>query len=910
MDSEQKTEINEIISKIQELLNEEKWTRAALENYTKNNFLELDDYIKKALEQGIEDELYDLCLVHLSHSQKSVNALYIAGMISLLEDAFDLSALYKVINRFREYKKYNIVEYLAEKILEKGDDKYVLNTLKDIYELSGNTEELHKIWERIVKIDYDNGEIANKLAHLRLEEDNEEEAIYYFKITLKRFSRKHNINIVKEIWETLLNYIPLDLEFFYLIEKEIVKYDEKEAAELLKLNVDYAINKDKVELAIELLTKILIYNPKDKESRNKLADCFKIKYKNHSQLNECLKSSSLNQTWKNFQQALDEFQRRIAFDVDNYVYHRHWGIGKIIQLIETHMFIDFDKKKNHKMSSQMALSSLRVLPSDHIWIQKQHNIETLQDDSPEGIEKTLKIVLKSLNNEASRKDIKAELVPDIVSTKNWTKWWTKAKKIIKTSSVIGQSPTKKDYYSLRENPLTYEEESLKNFQNVTNFDDKFNIFIDYYETSKDEGSDTLLEMLEYFTEVCNKSEILDDKAVKSFILLRKIRKEIPNISVDIQLNPNQLREIDIESLMFIYNKIDNQDFKKLFLKRLKKERNDWDLVYESFIANTSVSKANNVMIDELLTNGKEDRIKKIFNEIFSNQRTNLEEYLWSIKLLFSNEELGKLINIDEESVLLNLIRLLDIINKDIENKKNITFNKKMHSQITELVTKEDRIKKLVNKMKEENRKEDCEKLAVIVRGTISLKEKTKSKLLEYVYNAYPDLEKVYEEKKEDTNDLIVTRKSYERKQKEYQNIVNVEIPQNSKDIGKAQEKGDLRENSEYQMALERQKQLQSIAAKLDKELGRAKILYLDKVDTSKINIGTKVTLLNLQSKKQETYSLLGEWDSDIEKGIISYMSPLGQALLGSQLTEVISFTHEGNKRKYKVLKIKKVNFPS
>jgi len=424
--------------------------------------------------------------------------------------------------------------------------------------------------------------------------------------------------------------------------------------------------------------------------------------------------------------------------------------------------------------------------------------------------------------------------------------------------------------------------------------------------NNDENVESLPEMLEYFTEICNKSEVIDDKVIKSFLLLKKVKKENSGISVDIQLNPNTFIELDQETIESIFNKIEDVDFKRLFLKQIKKVRSDWAEVFETIIIDTNITKAYDIIFDELLSSEKQDVIKRIVDEFFSNQRKNLEAYLWCIKTIFKNENLKDIIKIDEESVLTNLLRLLDVINRDIENKKNVTHNKKLHSQIIELATKEERIESIIDNMKKEKRLEDCQRLAALLRGTISLKEKIKSKILSTIYEKFPELEQEYEERREIADSsLIVTREAYERKQKEYQHIVNTEIPQNSRDIGNAQEKGDLRENAEYQIALDRQKQLQAAATKLETELRKAKILDFNTVDTSKISIGTKVTLLNMQTKKKEIYSILGEWDSDIEKNIISYLSPLGNALIGGLPAETVTFTHEGNKRKYKVIKIEK-----
>ncbi|MCE9501082.1 MAG: transcription elongation factor GreA, partial [Leptospira sp.] len=152
------------------------------------------------------------------------------------------------------------------------------------------------------------------------------------------------------------------------------------------------------------------------------------------------------------------------------------------------------------------------------------------------------------------------------------------------------------------------------------------------------------------------------------------------------------------------------------------------------------------------------------------------------------------------------------------------------------------------------------------------------------------------------------RMGFNTKKAEFDHLVNVEMVENSRDIGEAQEKGDLRENAEYKAAMERQVQLQSQAKKLEAELKSANILDLTEVKTDKINIGCSVKVKNAQTDEILTYSILGAWDADTEKNIISYQSPLGKALLGKKIGESATVNFEGNHTNFSILEISRYSF--
>ena len=103
----------ELVKSVQDMLNEEKWTRAAISNYTKNQFIELASTIEKAREANCLDAVRDLCEEHLSHTKNSIIALYLSGMIGLRKQTLDNSALVTLVNIFIEQQnKTDIVTFL------------------------------------------------------------------------------------------------------------------------------------------------------------------------------------------------------------------------------------------------------------------------------------------------------------------------------------------------------------------------------------------------------------------------------------------------------------------------------------------------------------------------------------------------------------------------------------------------------------------------------------------------------------------------------------------------------------------------------------------------------------------------------------------------------------------------------
>jgi transcription elongation factor GreA len=148
-----------------------------------------------------------------------------------------------------------------------------------------------------------------------------------------------------------------------------------------------------------------------------------------------------------------------------------------------------------------------------------------------------------------------------------------------------------------------------------------------------------------------------------------------------------------------------------------------------------------------------------------------------------------------------------------------------------------------------------------------------------------------------------TKDALEGLRAELQKMKTSERQAASKAIAEAREKGDLRENAEYDAAKEAQGLLEAKIQRLESDLANARIIDEGTIDTSKVSILTKVTVTNLTNKKQVTYHLVSEKEADLKVGKISVTSPIGKGLLGKQIGETAQVQVPAGTLQFKIEKI-------
>ena len=128
----------------------------------------------------------------------------------------------------------------------------------------------------------------------------------------------------------------------------------------------------------------------------------------------------------------------------------------------------------------------------------------------------------------------------------------------------------------------------------------------------------------------------------------------------------------------------------------------------------------------------------------------------------------------------------------------------------------------------------------------------------------------------------MTPKGLDTLKAELKQIKEVDRPQNVKDIEEALEHGDLRENAEYHAAKEKQAELDARMRFAEYRISRAKVIDPAKMNSEKVAFGATIKVLDMDTDKEETYAIVGEHEVDIDKGHISFKSPIARAMIGKE----------------------------
>jgi len=151
---------------------------------------------------------------------------------------------------------------------------------------------------------------------------------------------------------------------------------------------------------------------------------------------------------------------------------------------------------------------------------------------------------------------------------------------------------------------------------------------------------------------------------------------------------------------------------------------------------------------------------------------------------------------------------------------------------------------------------------------------------------------------------IITKETYEKLKQELERLKTEERKRIAEKIKIAKEFGDLSENAEYQSALEEQKKLELRILELENLLKTAKVIKKEKKTSDKVEIGSEVEIVDLNSKKILKFKIVGFGEANPLENKISQESPLGKSLIGKKVNDVIEIELGNTRKRFKIKNIK------
>jgi transcription elongation factor GreA len=286
----------------------------------------------------------------------------------------------------------------------------------------------------------------------------------------------------------------------------------------------------------------------------------------------------------------------------------------------------------------------------------------------------------------------------------------------------------------------------------------------------------------------------------------------------------------------------------------------------------------------LIQNNKLEELKAVLARLISQHQASSDLLLWLAK-----ERSDSFADILGPEV---FRAMLTAIERD-------QFNEKKSNRLRDYILSDQR---LLLELIESADMEVIKDLTRTLQLSPSFDDMDKRSLLARIVKHFPGIQTLIsgEQHAKQESFLIVSWDSLERRKEEYNELVHKKIPANSKEIAIARSYGDLSENHEYKAAKEMQKVLMRRKAEMEIALSRARGTDFSNATADAVGIGTRVEVTNLTTNRVEHFNILGAWDSDPVKGIISYLSPVAQALFGHKPGDEVDLEFEGHKQHFRI----------
>ncbi|MDG1132027.1 MAG: GreA/GreB family elongation factor [Opitutales bacterium] len=582
-----------------------------------------------------------------------------------------------------------------------------------------------------------------------------------------------------------------------------------------------------------------------------------------------------------------------------YCIHRSWGFGLIAGFDDDRgmILINFeeDEKSSHAMDPVFCIDKLELLPDDHILAQHRKNTEEIEKlAKKEPADLIIKILEYGNDGCMNAREIE-RILGYLFGAAKAKRWWTATKKVLVKDPRIAVPNKKTEPYVLRDEPVKPEQEILQDFFEEKRSYEKIVLAEKLFDLAaeKEDLQADLPQVLADLTVAILEAKNLSQADRLYGIWVRN------NLARDVEEDVEKLEptsasilkecEDDLAALADLMPAKFHSRFLDLVARTYP---DDWKNTVLNLLQNTTV-KFSGECAHFLIDREESKLLISTLNVWLDEQTLKAPVLLWMLKfrkLAKFQELLDKMINPRLLTAVFSAI--------DYESLKNATSRRIPLGE----VLSDDRqlLSDILDKGSEENGKD----LAQALMLNPGFEDLTKRSLLARFIKKFSSIQELLDGQSssrtssssgapvEDT--LIVSKESYDRKLGDLDVLTKEKIPENSLAIEKAREHGDLKENAEYHMAKDDQKILLARQAELQSELMRAKATDFTEAPIDSIGIGSIVKLKDTGSGEQICYTILGAWDGDPDNNVLSYLTPLGQSILGKKVGDDIQIDVEGN----------------
>ncbi len=558
--------------------------------------------------------------------------------------------------------------------------------------------------------------------------------------------------------------------------------------------------------------------------------------------------------------------------------HRSWGFGRIreVDTVFARFIIDFDNKAGHTMDLAFAAASLKPIPKDHILARKAADSEQLRQMAATQHLELVRLVLNSYDGKATVDQIQQALVPEVIST-DWKKWWEAARRELKKDGHF-QVPLKKTepiVYQVKE--ISLQERLMDAFRAAKGLKARLAVAGELLRNAHDltdKGAAATEIIATLNTEIASHQRTQPAVALEAVFVRDDIREVVGltagegEITTPVIWAQNAALGPLVEQLPATKHRRALESFKAA-------NPEHWRAAVQMALTTVS-AKVCRELAGLLIQEGRIEQLKETVARLISQHTASSELLLWLAK--DRNDSFADILGPEVFRAMLTAM-------------ERDQFNERRSNRLRDFILDD---QKLLVELIGSADFEVIKDLTRALQLSPAFDDMDKRSLLARIVKSYPAIQTLISgEQTRQEAPLLVSWESLERCKNEYRELVEKKIPANSKEIAVARSYGDLSENHEYKAAKEMQKLLMKRKADLEIGLVRARGTDFAAPRTDVASIGTVVHATDLATNQPEHFTLLGAWDSDPENDIVSYLSPVAQALLGHKVGDEVEFEIHG-----------------
>ena len=572
--------------------------------------------------------------------------------------------------------------------------------------------------------------------------------------------------------------------------------------------------------------------------------------------------------------------------------HKSWGFGRVREwnLLLNQIVIDFASKKSHPMQTQYAAENLTPLAPEHFLARKATDLASIKNLARENPAALVRNILESLDGKATTQQIGEWLIGDVFTEAEWKRWWETTKKALKASGAFSIPAKKSDPIQIRGEGVSQADELIAAFNKARHPKEQI-VALEQIIKSHQQFKEPEKQLQPIIATIENTAarnqKIHPELAFELIVARDDLLERAPGLHMThIGLTLSKLVIDEEKRLASILPKLPASKEKRILQALSSALGSRWAeralLLMQANHARVVTQTAR--ILSEA---GEAAELRTMLESGIREHSATSEMLIW---LCSDRKNWGELVTPD----------LLGAIVAALDREQHSTPGRA--SRLQRALVEDRQLLADIFKHSDISVARDAMRRLQL---SPLFDELTKRSLLARIVKVYPELESMIAgaEAEEKAASLIVSWSSLEKRKAEYEELVKVKIPENRREIALARSYGDLSENFEFKAAKQMQSVLTRRKAELEQMLHNARGTAFENPDTSRVSIGTVVAVRNVETNKEETYTILGAWDSDPDRHVISYQTAIGQALLGHEIGETVSLNTEHGTAEFTIASI-------